>query len=125
MTKKDSYPLTRIKPPLDAFAGSSWFSTLDFKSGYWQVEPEEEDKEKTAFTANTGLWQFMVMPFGLCNVPTTFERLMEMALAGLPWSVYLVYLEDITIHARIFYVALHNLREVFTRNASLKLNPNN
>ena len=117
VTKKDSYPLPRIDTTLDAFAGWSWLSTLDLKIRYWQVDLEEEDKVKTTFTAGTGLWQFIVMPFGLWNAPATFERLMEMVLVGLPWSVCLVYLDDIIVHARTFDVTLR-------RNASLKLNPN-
>ena len=67
ITKKVSYPLPRIDTTLDAFAGSIWFSTLDLKSGYWQVELQEEDKEKTAFTTGSGLWQFVVMPFRKAN----------------------------------------------------------
>jgi hypothetical protein len=69
VTKKDSYPLPRLDTSLYSFYGSTWFSTLDVKSGYWQVEMEEADKEKTAFTTGKGLWQFVVMPFGLspCN----------------------------------------------------------
>ena len=81
MTLKDSYPLPWIDDTLEALAGSKWFSILDLKSGYWQLELNSEDKEKTPFSAGTGLWQFTVMPFGLCNAPATFERLMEQVLA--------------------------------------------
>ena len=56
-----------------------WFPTLDLKSGYWQVEVEDQDCEKIAFTAGNGLWQFNVMAFGLCNGPVTFERLISLA----------------------------------------------
>ncbi|GBM55009.1 Retrovirus-related Pol polyprotein from transposon 412 [Araneus ventricosus] len=58
ITIKDSYPLPRIDDTLDCLNGSQWFSTLDLKSGYWQVEIQPEDKEKTAFTTGQGLWQF-------------------------------------------------------------------
>jgi hypothetical protein len=102
VTKKDSYPLPRVDTSLHSFFGSTWFSTLDLKSGYWQVEMEEADKEKTAFTTGKGLWKFVVMPFGLSNALATFERLMEQVLVGLPWLVCLVYLNDIIVHARSF-----------------------
>jgi hypothetical protein len=102
VTKKDSYPLPRVDTSLYSFFGSTWFSTLDVKCGYWQVEIEEADKEKTAFTTGKGLWQFVVMPFRLSNAPATFERLTEQVLFGLPWFVCLVYLNDIIVHAQSF-----------------------
>ncbi|GBN45947.1 Retrovirus-related Pol polyprotein from transposon 297 [Araneus ventricosus] len=125
ITIKDSYPLPRIDDTLDALNGSQWFSTLDLKSGYWQVEIQPEDKEKTAFTTGQGLWQFKVMPFGLCNTPATFERLMETVLRGLTSEACLVYLDDIIIVGRTFQEHLNNIRKVFQRlqKANLKLSP--
>ncbi|GBM02203.1 Transposon Ty3-I Gag-Pol polyprotein [Araneus ventricosus] len=107
ITIKDSYPLPRIVDTLDALNGSQWFSTLDLKSGYWQVKIQPEDKEKTAFTTGQGLWQFKVMPFGLCNAPATFEILMETVLRGLTSEACLVYLDEIiTIQYTISEVSL-------------------
>ncbi|GBN05127.1 Retrovirus-related Pol polyprotein from transposon 17.6 [Araneus ventricosus] len=125
ITIKDSYPLPRIDDTLDALNGSQWFSTLDLKSGYWQVEIQPEDKEKTAFTTGKGLWQFKVMPFGLCNALATFERLMETVLRGLTSEACLVYLDEIIIVGRTFQEHLNNIRKVFQRlqKANLKLSP--
>ena len=125
VTLKDSYPLPRIDDTLDTLSGSQIFSTLDLKSGYWQVEIHPDDKEKTAFSTGEGLWQFTVMPFGLCNAPATFERLMEQILNGLNWRTCLVYLDDIIVTGKTFDEHLDNLREVFERirNAGMKLSP--
>ena len=78
ITRKDAYPLPRIDTTLDTLSGSQWFSTLDLLSGYWQVEVEEADRDKTAFCVTEGLFQFRVMPFGLSNAPATFQRLMDL-----------------------------------------------
>ena len=85
-TIKDAHPLPRIDALLDALHGAKWFSTLDLKSGYWQVPIAEQDKEKTAFRTSSGqLFEFNQVPFGLCNAPATFSRLMDRVLAGLHW----------------------------------------
>ena len=90
VTRKDAYPLPRIDATLDTLHGSQWFSTVDLVSGYWQVEVDQADREKTAFCTTEGLFQFWVMPFGLCNAPATFQRLMDLVLAGLQWRECLV-----------------------------------
>src|SRR5580765_2349779 len=125
VTIKDSYPLPRIDDILDQLAGNSWFSTLDLKSGYWQIKIRPEDKEKTAFSIGKGLWQFTVMPFGLCNAPATFERLMEKVLRNLISKICLVYLDDVIIFGKTFTEMINNLKIVFSRlkEANLKINP--
>jgi transposase InsO family protein len=123
VTIKDSYPLPRIDDSLDSLRGAKWLSTCDLASGYWQVEMDPDDAEKTAFTTSSGLFQFKVMPFGLCNAPATFERLMECVLAGLQWEICLVYLDDIIVFADTFEEHVARLGQVLTKvhEAGLKV----
>ena len=90
-TKVDMCPLPCADDCLDLLANNCWFSTLDLASGYWQVQLEESSREKTAFTTHVGLFEFWVMPFGLCSAPATFQRLMERVLAG--WVTF-----DVTLN---------------------------
>ena len=125
LTKHDAYPLPRIDDSLDALGGSKIFSTLDLASGYWQVELDEEAKEKAAFVTRSGLWAWKVMPFGLTSAPATFERLMEKVLRGLHWETLLIYLDDVIIFAKDMSTHLQRLEEVLRRlkEAGLKLKP--
>ena len=123
--RKDAYPLPRIDDTLDTHSGAQWFSTLDLLSGYWQVEVAEQDKPKTAFATREGLYEFNVMPFGLCNAPTTFQRLMDLVFAGVQWTQCLVYLDDVIIIGRDFEEHLYNLSDVLQKlqEAGLSLKP--
>lgn len=69
VTKMDVFPLPRIDDSLDLLARSKYFTALDLASGYWQVAMEERSRERTAFVTHSGLFEFLVMPFGLCNAP--------------------------------------------------------
>ena len=99
-TIKDSYSLPRKDVCLDTLGGSTWFSTFHLRSGYHQVEKDVRDSDKTTFVTRRGTLRFKVMPFGLCNAPAIFQRLMNVALAGLDLEVCLVYLDDIIVHSR-------------------------
>lgn len=76
-TKKDAFPLPRIDESLVSLTCARWFSTIDMASGHWQCKMAEKDKIKTAFTTHKGLYQFKALPFGLCNAPATFQRLVN------------------------------------------------
>ena len=125
VTKKDSYPLPRVDESLDLVSGSAWFSSLDLRSGYYQMPLAPSARPKTAFCTGRGLWQFKVLSFGLCNAPASFARLMDQVLTGIPRQECLVYLDDILAHGPSFDAALLSLRRVLERirAAGLKLHP--
>jgi hypothetical protein len=110
---------------LGAMQGARWFTTLDLASGYWQVEMDPSDREKTAFIVKQGTYEFTVMPFGLTNVPATFQRLMNQVFNGMLYKGVIVYLDDINIYSKTFEEHLAKLQEVLKRlrAAGLKLGP--
>lgn len=125
VTKPDAFPIPRIDDTLDALEGNAYFSALDLESGYWQVEVDERDKEKTAFICHQGLFEFNVMPFGLRNAPATFQRLMQLVLQGLTWQACLVFIDDVIIMGRTITEHNDRLRAVLERlrEANLRLKP--
>ena len=125
ITKKDRYPLPRIDDSFDILGGNYYFSSLDLQAGYWQVGVNPADIEKTAFTCLYGLFEFVVMPFGLCNAPATFQRAMDLVLAGEKWRTCLVYIDDILVFAPTFKQHLERLATVLRRMIDfvLKLKP--
>ena len=125
VTVKDAYPLPRVDDCFDALSGSKWFNCMDLCSGFWQIEMHENDKSKTAFSTSHGLYHFRVMPFGLVNAPSTFQRLMEDVLRGLQWKESLLYMDDIITPGKSVDECLVRLEHVFQRlrAACLKLKP--
>ena len=125
VTIKDAYPLPRIEDNLDCLSGSKYFTTLDLKSGYWQVEMADDSKEKTAFASKHGLYEWNVMPFGLTNAPATFQRLMEKVLSGLQWKICALYIDDVIVMSDSVEQGIERLDIVLGRLASagLKLKP--
>ncbi|KAK3738177.1 hypothetical protein QZH41_007177 [Actinostola sp. cb2023] len=97
VTVTDIFPLPSIRECLDSLGGSAMFSTLDLHSGYWQIPIDPKDRHKTAFTTESGHWEFVVMPFGVKNAPAVFSRLMADVMRGLTWNGVAIYLDDIII----------------------------
>lgn len=114
-TRRDAYPLPRIDESLDALSGARWFSTLDLASGYNQVPVAEGDKAKTAFCTPFGLFEFNRMPFGLCNAPGTFQRLMERIFGDQRYQSVLLYLDDVVVFSATVEEHLKRLEGVFER----------
>ena len=100
-TIKDAYSLLRIEESMDCLNGACIFTSLDLKSGYWQVEMDERSIPYTAFTVGPlGFYECICMPFGLTNAPATFQRLMESCLGELHLQYCIIYLDDIIIFSK-------------------------
>ena len=126
MTKKDSHPLPRICETLDSLIGAAYFSTFDLTSGFWQVPMAEESKQFTAFTLGSmGLFECDRMPFGLCNAPATFQRLMQNCLGELNLTYCLIYLDDVIVYSKTPEEHLQRMRVMFDclHEHGLKLKP--
>ena len=125
-TIKDNYALPRIDEILESLSGNRYFSVLDMKSGYHQIEIEESHKERTAFTVGPlGFYEYNRMPFGLTNAPATYQRVMEACLGDLHLNICHIYLDDLIVYGRTFEEHLDRLQRVFQklREAGLKLTP--
>ena len=124
-TRKDQYSIPKMEDALHDMSGACWFSTLDLKSGYYQIEMAEGDKHKTAFRCPLGFFEFNRMPQGVTNAPATFQRLMERCMGDLAPTKVLVYLDDLLLFSPSLEEHLLLLEEVLGRLKSygLKLNP--
>ena len=125
-TKKDAYPLPRMQETMESMEGAQFFSTMDLKSGFWQVKMAKDSQQYTAFTVGSmGVYEFLRMPYRLCNAPATFQRLMQNCLGELNLTYALIYLDDVIVFSWTEEEHLHHLRVVFGRflEHGLKLKP--
>ena len=125
-TKTDAFALPQIEDTLDTPSTAKIFSTHDLRSGYWQIEIEEVDKEKTALSVDRlGLYECNRMPFGFTNAPATFQRLMEHFLKDLNSKECGIYLDDIMVFSTTISEHIKTLDKVFRKlqEYGLKLNP--
>lgn len=123
VTVKDRYPLPRIDEIFDSLGGNSIFTTLDLRSGYWQIPIDSETKQKTCFICKSGTYEFNVLPFGLCNAPSTFQRVMDDVLRPLIGKCVFVYMDDIIVYSKSVTQHLDHLDQVFSllKNKKFKL----
>ena len=125
-TKKDSYPLPKCPDTIESLVGARYFSTMDLKSGFWQVKVSEESHQYTAFTVSSmGVYEFLRMPYSLCNAPATFQCLRQNCLGELNLLFAMVYLDDMIVYSKTPEDHLTRLQAVFDRFAhhGLKLKP--
>ena len=126
LTVKDSHPLPHICKTLEGLAGAAHYLTFNLNSGFWQVPMDEESKQYTAFTLGSmGLYECKSMPFGLCNTPPTFQRLMQNCLGKLNLTYCLIYLDDVIVFSEMPEEHLQRMHVVFDclRERGLKLKP--
>ena len=126
LTVKDSHPLPCICETLESLTGAAHYSTFDMNSGFWQVPMDEKSKQYTAFTLGSmGLYEYESMPFGLCNAPPTFQRLMQNCLGELNLTHCLIYLDDMIVFSETPEEHLWRMCVVFDclQEHGLKLKP--
>lgn len=121
----DKFPLPRIDEILDHLGRAKYFTTLDLMSGFHQIELEEDSKKFTAFSSSNGHYEFNRLPFGLNISPNSFQRMMTIALSGLPPECAFLYIDDIIVVGCSINHHISNLENVFSklRHFNLKLNP--
>ena len=125
-TKKDSYPLPWMQETMESMVGARYFSCMDLKSGFWQVKMSEKACQYTTFTVGSmDMYEFLRMPYGLCNAPATFQRLMQNCLGELNLTYTLIYLDDVIVYSRTEEEHLTQLSAMFERfrESGLKLKP--
>jgi len=119
ITKSDSFPV--MQDALDSLGQSKFFSIIDLRSAFLQLPLLPADKEKTAFTIRSGLYQFNTLPFGLKNSPAVFQRLMHRVLGDLIYQSCMVYLDNIIVFSTHFESHVEDLRQIFGRLSKFRL----
>ncbi|CAF2074887.1 unnamed protein product [Rotaria magnacalcarata] len=125
LTVKDSFPLPNLTGAVYNLHGAKYFTTLDLTRGYYNVPMHEDSIHMTAFSTSRSHWEFVRMPFGLCNAGATFQCLMNLVLCGFRWDEVLCYIDDVLVLGSSFDEHLQRLHDVFEclANHGLKIKP--
>jgi hypothetical protein len=115
VTRKDAYPLPRVDDTFDEVKDANFYTHLDLVYGFWQVRVRDQDIHNTAFKTPDGLMEWVVMPFGLCNAPATFQRMMNNILRDFLQKFVIVYLDDVCIYNRTPEEHMEHMRLVLQR----------
>jgi len=115
ITIKNRYPLPLISEILDRASGAKFFSKIDIKDAYYRIRIYEGDEWKTAFRTRYGLFKYLIMPFGLTNIPATFQNYIHQALGGLLDEFCITYLDDILIFLPDRETYTKHIRKVLER----------
>lgn len=123
-TVKISYPMPVIDDQLDRLSGKKYFTSLDLKSGYYQIPMSEDSKHLTAFVTPDGHYEYTRMPFGLVNAPAVFQQMINRALGKKRYDLAMPYMDDLLSPATTIEEGLDKLRKIFEslRKAGLTLN---
>jgi hypothetical protein len=112
VTRKDTYQLPRVDDTLDKLKDANFYTHLDLASNFWQVRVRDRDIHKTAFWTPDGLKEWVTMPFGLCNAPTTFQRMMHDIVRDFLHKFVIFYLDDVRVISRILEEDMEHMRLV-------------
>jgi len=124
-TRRDMFPMPLVEDVIDQLGKSTWFTALDLQSGFWQIRMAQEDMKKTALITNTGLYDWIVMPFGLKNATSTFTRIMSEVFKDLGSTFLKVFVDDLNVHSETWGEHIQHLDAVLCKfkEVNLKLNP--
>lgn len=115
VTAREYFPSCNFEDCVDSLDGSTVFSSLDLMAGFYGLPLDEESKTKTAFTTHSGQYEYNVLPMGLSNSPSSFQRMMTLAFEGIIWKYVLVYIDDLLVFSPSVDAHIEHLQEVFRR----------
>lgn len=121
VTIDDKFPIPNLEDIFEKLGNANYFTTLDLAKGFHQIEVDPKDRQKTAFSTSTGHYEFLRMPFGLKNAPSTFQRLMNQVLKDYINKICIVYMDDILIFSTSLKEHIDSIQKIFAALSKVNL----